>query len=250
MQEISETTSVWLHDYITARRARLREQAEELRALDWLSLGQIEPFGSGFVARLNGTDRFRKWLSSRADFQEHFLLRSVELGSRYADRLIVTEDVVSTPAGAMAAIVPWDEIQPAAEHLRVHSRESTCRSPYGTVVLPSYIKDITAALKIPERPLNSAEVPGYSKTKWGAWLKEAPAGVERASDYLAINPPTDGTPVKIALGANCFVVAALSPLAPEQPLQLALCTNWDWDLALKDLRRWLKSSHKQKEVPT
>jgi hypothetical protein len=46
---------------------------------------------------------------------------------------------MSTPAGALAAVVPWDEFQPAAEYLRIHGRESTSRSPYGTVVLPSYV---------------------------------------------------------------------------------------------------------------
>ena len=249
MQEISPSTTIWLNDYLLARRARLREQAEELRALDRLSLDQIEPFESGFICRLNGSDRFRTWLKDRSDIQEHFLLKSVELDPRYADRLIFTGDVVSTPAGALAAIVPWDEIQPAAEYLRIKSRQSTCRSPYGSVVLPSYIEAITGTLKIPERPLNSVEVSGYCKTRWGAWLKTAPAGVERALAYLAIHPPTDGTPVKIALGANCFAVAALAPGAPDEPLQIGLCTNWDWDLALKDLRRWLKASPKQKEVP-
>jgi hypothetical protein len=236
MQEISPTTSIWLNDYLLTRKSRLRERAEEFRALDWLSLDQIEPFESGFVFRLNGSDRFRTWLKDRSDIQEHFLLKSVELDPRYADRLIFTGDVVSTPAGALAAIVPWDEIQPAAEYLRIKSRQSTSRSPYGSVVLPSYIEALTGALKIPQRALNSTEIPACCRTKWGAWFRIDSGGVGRALAYLAINPPTDLVPVKVALGANCFAVAALSPLAPTEPLQVALCTNWDWDLALKDLR--------------
>ena len=246
MQEISATTTVWLNDYLRARRARLREQAEELRALDRLSLDQIEPFQSGFVCRLNGSDRFRKWLRDRSDIQEHFLLKSVELDHRYADRFIVTSDVVSSPAGALAAIVPWDEVQPAAEYLRIKSRQSTSRSPYGAIVLPSYIEAIAGALKIPQRALNSAEIPACCKTKYGASLRIGPAGVEPALAYLAINPPTDSVLVKVALGANCFIVAALNPPTPDEPLQIGLCTNWDADLALKDLRHWLKSPLKQK----
>jgi hypothetical protein len=249
MQEISLSTTVWLNDYLNARRARLRERAEEFRALDRLNLDQLEPFQSGFVCRLNGSDRFRRWLRDRSDIEDHFLLKSVELDPRYGDRLILTADVVSTPIGALAVVVPWDEVQPAAEHLRIKSRQSTCRSPYGYVVLPSYIATITAALKIPERPLNSAEVPGYSKTKWGAWFRIGSGGLEQALAYLAINPPADSVPVKVGLGANCFAVLAWTPRVPEEPLQIALCTNMDWDLALRDLKRWLRSAHQQKEIP-
>jgi len=250
MREISATNTIWLNDYLLARQARLRERAEEFRALDRFSLDQIEPFQSGFFCRLNGSDRFRKWLSDQADIQDHFLLKSVELDRRYADRLVCTGDVVSTPTGALAAIVPWDEFQPAAEYLRLHSRQSTSRSPYGAVVLPSYVADITRALKIPQRSLNSTEIPACCEIRWGALLRIDPTGVERALAYLAINPPTDAPPVKVALGANCFAVAALTPLAPDQPLQIGLCTNWDADLALEDIRRWLKSSPKQKGIPT
>jgi hypothetical protein len=248
MQEISATTTVWLSDYLLARKSRLRERAEELRALDRLSLDRIEPFQSGFVCRLNGSDQFSNWLRARSDIQDHFLLRSVELDCRCADQLIVTGDVVLTPAGALAVIAPWDEFQLAAEYLRIHSRQSTCRSPYGTVVLPSYVEDITAALKIPQRALNSTEIPACCAIKWGTLLRIDHAGVERALAYLAINPPTDSTPITIALGANCFAVAALTTRVPEEPLQVGLCANWDVDLALKDLNRWLKSSRK-KEVP-
>jgi hypothetical protein len=249
VQEILATTTVWLNDYLLARKSRLRERTEEFRALDRLSLAQIEPFESGFVCRLNGSDRFRNWLRNQSNIQEHFLLKSVELNPRYADRLIVTSDVVSTPVGALAAIVPWDEIQPTAEYLRIHSRQSTSRSPYGAIVLPSYIEAITAALQIPRRPLNSVEVPGCSEIKWGALLRIDPTGVERALAYLAINPPPDSVPIKFALGANCFSIAALNPRTPDEPLQIALCTNMDWDLALRDLNKWLRASLKQKKVP-
>jgi hypothetical protein len=249
MQEIPLSTTVWLNDYILARRARLREPAEELRALDRFGLDKIEPFQSGFICRLNGSDRFCKWLKGRSDIQEHFLLKSVELDPRYADRLIFTGDVVLTPAGALAALVPWDEVQPAAEYLRIKSRQSTCRSPYGTIVLPSYVEAITGALKIPPRALNSTAIPAFCRTKWGALLRIDPAGVERALAYLAISPLTDAVPLKIALGANCFAVAAFNSLASDEPLQVGLCTNWDWDLALKDLRRWLKSTSQQKKLP-
>jgi hypothetical protein len=81
MQEIS----LWLNDYLTARKARLRERAEELRALDRLSLDTITPLQSGYVCRLNGLDRFRSWLRARPDIQSHLLLKSVELDHRYAD---------------------------------------------------------------------------------------------------------------------------------------------------------------------
>jgi hypothetical protein len=249
MQEISPSTTVWLSDYLNARRARLREQAEELRALDRLSLDAITPFQSGFVGQLNGSDRFRDWLRNRSDIQNHFSLKSVELDRRYADRIVFTGDVLSTPAGALAAIIPWDEFQPAAEYLRLKSREAASRSPYGAIVLPSYVADIATALKIPQRALNSTEIPACCEIRWGALLRIDPAGVERALAYLAINPPTDLTPVKIALGANCFAVAALSLLAPDEPLQIGLCANWNADLALKDMRRWLRTCSR-KEIGT
>ena len=249
MQEISATTTVWLSDYLLARKSRLRERAEELRALDRLSLDAITPFQSGFVGQLNGSDRFRDWLRNRSDIQNHFSLKSVELDRRYADRIVFTGDVLSTPAGALAAIIPWDEFQPAAEYLRLKSREAASRSPYGAIVLPSYVADIATALKIPQRALNSTEIPACCEIRWGALLRIDPAGVERALAYLAINPPTDSAPITVALGANCFAVAVLTTRVPEEPLQVGLCANWNVDLALEDLSRWLKSPPKQKEVP-
>jgi hypothetical protein len=113
--------------------------------------------------------------------------------------------------------------------------------PDKETVLPAYVEDITAALALPEAPLNTAELPAVCRLKWGALLRLAPENIDRALDYLAVEKPLDcSVPVQVNLGAYCFAICAFSP-SQKEPLRIGVARNWHTDLATKDLARWLRA---------
>jgi hypothetical protein len=229
------STPIRPDDFVNSRNAVL-EWTEELVAVDRLKFSDVEPREwGGFTLRLNGSQRFFKWLFDRHDLQHHFLIERAEL-DRFGSQLLLPRPTSAVSFGSHAAICPWTASSKAAQYLR-----EFCIGPAdGPAILPVYVEDIINALQIPEQASNSSELPSYSQVKWGTLLRLDGANVSRTLDYLLFDRPADYvTPVKIPLGANCFAVVASSP--SKEALRIGLGPCWNDDLIIKDLSRWLKS---------
>jgi hypothetical protein len=181
---------------------------EEITALDRLPLSAITPHDSGtFTFRLNNSDRFKKWWFNQTDVRHLFQLDALEC-DRFGSHLLLVNSQVNRILPAMyGAICPWTAIPQAAQLLRslhvgpafwaVHSKQDN--------FLDKYISDAIQELGLVEQALNSRELPGLCRCKWGFLLRLGQADTERALDYLAIEKPLNSlAPIITDLGSRCF----------------------------------------------
>jgi hypothetical protein len=235
------STSMRPVDLVYSRQSRL-ELTEEVIAVDRLPLCNVASRDFGFSFKLNSSERFREWLNQRPA-EQTFLLKSYAL-DRFGNYLLLT---CHPCADAYGAISGWNERSKAAEYLRVSCIGQKAESIYGPAALEFYNRDVLAALRIPERPLNAHEIPSYSATKWGTLLRLDSNISSQVLAYLCVDQPAEDRMISVVnLGANVLAVLACNAAAQEETLRLGLCSQWTHYLATKELARWMKSSTQQK----
>jgi hypothetical protein len=226
-------------DFVHSRSARL-DLLEQLTALDRLSLDAITPFVWGYETRLTGSSRLFNWWFAHPEIQQHAWLDSIEL-QPYGTCLLLNRQIGATPYGRYGAICSWADLPQAAEHLRQSYVGPVLWNTYGEGILESYTAEIIHGLEIPGAPLNSSQLPSHCTAKWGELLRIDSANLARVLSYFVVEKPSDcQQPLLVNLGAKTFAVFAFGS-SQDEPLRIGLCRGWHDDLAVKDLRRWLKA---------
>ena len=173
--------------------------------------------------------------------EHRHLLDEIELGSDLGVFALTNRALDRTPAGKYVGVCAWFNHRAAAQYLwgRLHF----CG-------FDRHVIETHSALGLTERPSND-ERPGYSETRHGMLLRLDSALSQAAQKYFLLEEIMESSvnPGVIPLGGDSHLVFARSN-NPNEPLRIMLVTGeWSCHIASKDLRRWLSSSSKQKEIP-
>jgi hypothetical protein len=212
--------------------AALGQRLEEFSFRDQISLSNILPCPWGFALRPSLTPRFRQWWAGQ-DLSPHLWLDSTELDS-FGSLCLLSRD----PAIPYAAICSWREVEAAADYLRLACIGPSLWERYHTDLLGRVIGELVEKFALQKRPLNSAELPNYSDTKWGVLVQLYPEQSDQLINYLCLELPLERSlPILKKLGGNISSVVAFSP----ESVRIGLCFNGYEDAAIVELQDWLRS---------
>jgi len=217
--------------------------AEQILGRTHLAPDRLKAMGGGLL--INQHSSCRPWhFPADKTIQHGYLIDQIEFEEQFGIHLLANQAVADIPARRYLLICSCLNVPQAAEFLRSEILGPTLALAYGPRVLSVAISECLAALGIPERPVNDARLPSYSKTRLGALLRLDAASAKVARKYFSLDEScTLRQPIAMGLGAESFLVWAESGQA-EEPLRIMLSAQWNVSVVTKELNRWLKSLNK------
>jgi hypothetical protein len=211
---------------------------------------KVEPaVWGGFILRLSVSPRLEEWWAGRSDKKRHLWLDSVELDD-LGTHLLFSRPIADKSDDTYAALCSWRDVPAAAADLRFRRLGPALMKAYGSSIFLSTVDEIAQAFQLEERHLNSTEVPGRCRLKWGHLLRFSGQSVPAVLDYLNLEKPEHiSLPILIKPGANLALVLAFSSSA-EEPLRIGICCQWKDGLAIDDLGAWLRTFPPSKNPET
>jgi hypothetical protein len=219
----------------------VRELAEQALAHCRQPPAQLMHASWGWV--LNQGKSERKWLGGAENIPERcHLLNLFETGN-YGVHALLNREVADIPAGTFVAFCPHFEIPLAASYLRLESLGLK-------INIWSHAIEIRSACEIPLRAINDARLPGYAEiSNGGTLLRLDHTTAKTVWKYLNLGgDPLAPQCSQHQLGSGFYALYAVGNNAAE-PARMILGPDWSISSARRELKRWLKSSSKQKEVP-
>jgi hypothetical protein len=234
----------WTSQLVHGEQA-LMAWLERLRALARLKWADIQPLeGGGFSLQLSLSclPELQTWLAKFTPPERLFRINAFKLDD-YGNYFLWGSEPFPSTTRVQAAICGWSDRPEAAELLR---STSPGQEPLNTSFI--YAWQIVTALKIADAPLNAQDLPASCKTEWGPLLRLTPKKAEEALSYLCVDQPADcSVPLVVKLSPTMTGVFRWGR-SDVEPLRIALAGSWGTAIALRDVKRWLKSLTPRKKA--
>jgi hypothetical protein len=219
-------------------RAALLRHFELFCAYEEIDPQQAERTSVGYFVRRNSSKG--QW-PVEGVAQYRYLVNEVRL-DEFGNRALVSQAIGEARAGAFVGLCSYLDLPLATEYLRSAYLGPVMWERYGSSSLAIHSSAATGALNLSQKEPNATFSGScYCETRYGDLLRIGAQDAVRTLEFFQVaRLPEVSEPAQVALGAQCYLAYALSTDAKE-PLRLAICRQWNVDLAIKDLKRWQRS---------
>jgi hypothetical protein len=227
-------------DLIHSRGALLR-RLEEFCATCGADPTKAVCTSVGYFLDLRRVRRVKGSYSTQATPQYCHLFDVLRI-DEFGTQLLVSRTIGDAPAGAFVGFCSYLDTSAAAEYFRHTYLGQAMWQAYGSASLAIHSSDATGALNLLQKEPN-APFSGscYCETRYGDLLRIGAQDVYRTLKFFLVAQLPEGSePAQAALGAQCQLVYASSN-DRDEPLRLAICRQWNVDLAIRDLKQWQRS---------